>query len=217
MEHFGKMKPWGTLRSAPRLTLELSPEYPLSTYYVINEENYLATEGGYSLREGDQLRIGKMELLVRRCREKQPEVLLEGTLPEAEGMCKFCLGETQTPSNFMVRPCLCKEPVHLVCLREWVSVIVREQRRGCVTSLAENILECKVCRANVLQSMPLEGGQEVDLFTFEGSYAIFDLVSNFRVLRSFLVEGLEDRSVVFGRMADCDICLPDISVSRIHS
>jgi hypothetical protein len=63
----------------------------------------------------------------------------------AEGTCKFCLCDDNTPDNFLISPCKCKgscEGVHVQCLKMWIDSKVKKEVTGMVVSYNFTKFEC---------------------------------------------------------------------------
>jgi len=116
--------------------------------------------------------------------------------------CYICFDETDSPANRLEpSPCACSKLVHKLCLARWI------ETRGSRT--------CSICKSK----LPVE-------CTVEPPYLVMQVVRHMRGLRwdgdhefiiSFSSGTRAAQAVTIGKGSDCDVILPDPSLSRVHA
>jgi hypothetical protein len=116
--------------------------------------------------------------------------------------CYICFDETDFPANRLEpSPCACSKLVHKLCLARWI------ETRGSRT--------CSICKSK----LPVE-------CTVEPPYLVMQVVRHMRGLRwdgdhefiiSFSSGTRAAQAVTIGKGSDCDVILPDPSLSRVHA
>ena len=115
---------------------------------------------GCQLREGDTLKLGRVELRVRELRgledtdsaaltqessEEEPEVPSERDI----GQCRVCFGEENDEDNPLVTPCACSGSVkyiHVACLQQWLDSrkVMRESENA--INYHWRTMGCELCK-----------------------------------------------------------------------
>ena len=116
--------------------------------------------------------------------------------------CYICFDETDSLANRLEpSPCACSKLVHKLCLARWI------ETRGSRT--------CSICKSK----LPVE-------CTVEPPYLVMQVVRHMRGLRwdgdhefiiSFSSGTRTAQAVTIGKGSDCDVILPDPSLSRVHA
>jgi len=138
--------------------------------------------------------------------------------------CKICLSETEELDDPMITPCDCTgsvKYVHLKCIQNWVkSKLNMQQNKNIVTIFWKN-LYCELCK----KKFPLNithHGQELSLIPIgnkiSGSYVVIESFSKEKDSTGIhLIDLSSNQDFKMGRGHDCDLKIPDISVSRVHA
>jgi hypothetical protein len=115
-------------------------------------------------------------------------------------VCYICFDDSSETGNELVpSPCSCKKPVHRQCLSKWIST--------------KGSRLCSICKSK----LPID-------CTVEAPYVVLQVVRHMRGLhwsgeREYIISFNQRPTnfVTIGFGADCDLCLPDPSLSRTHS
>ena len=141
-------------------------------------------------------------------------------LPELQALegfsCRICLSDTQSPENPLISPCHCDgtmKYIHLLCLREWLKSQVHMQNSGASVTYNWKPQTCELCKQEFPEAVvppPV---------TVEGPHLILEEVRRGgQPSRAFhLVSFLTGQPAKIGRGHECDVRIPDISVSRFHA
>ncbi len=116
------------------------------------------------------------------------------------GVCYICFDDSSEADNQLVpSPCSCKKLVHRQCLSKWIST--------------KGSRLCSICKAK----LPID-------CTVEAPFVVLQVVRHMRGLhwsgeREYIISFNQRPTnfVTIGYGADCDLCLPDPSLSRTHS
>lgn len=120
--------------------------------------------------------------------------------PSTDVMCYICFDDTNESDNALVpSPCVCGKLVHRACLSKWIA--------------AKGSRLCSICKSK----LPIE-------FTVDPPYLVLSVVRHMRGLhwngeREYIIsfKNRAMHSVTIGSGPDCDLSLPDPSLSRAHS
>eukprot|EP01017_Pseudomicrothorax_dubius_P043384 TRINITY_DN7212_c0_g1_i3.p1 TRINITY_DN7212_c0_g1~~TRINITY_DN7212_c0_g1_i3.p1 ORF type:complete len:522 (+),score=97.84 TRINITY_DN7212_c0_g1_i3:156-1721(+) len=151
--------------------------------------------------------------------ERQP-----GTDPNLRA-CRICLSEGGELENPLVAPCDCSgtmKYVHINCLQQWLRSRVQTRKAGVVTTLVWKHFDCELCKRNLQETYAWEG-KNYDLIEVPrpdaSPYIIFEILSKDQnTSRGLHIVQMAQKPIIkLGRGHDCDIRIPDISVSRFHA
>jgi len=145
-------------------------------------------------------------------------------LSDSNVCCKICLCENDEPDDPMISPCECigsVRYVHLKCIQNWVKSKLNIQENKNIVTIYWKNLSCELCKTK----FPLNvrhHGQELSLIPIEnkitGSYVVMESFSKERNSTGVhLIDLSSDQDFRMGRGHDCELKIPDISVSRIHA
>ena len=165
------------------------------------------------LAENDTFRLGRIVLRVRPSLATNAVPMLQ----ELEGaVCRICLAESQSADNPFISPCHCAgtmKHIHLLCLREWLRSQVHVQNSGSSVTYHWKPLACELCKQ---EFPPALVPQPV---TVDGPHVVLEEVKRGGQPTSsyHVVSFLADQAAKIGRGHECDVRVPDISVSRFHA
>ena len=186
---------------------------------------------GCQLREGDTLKLGRVELRVRELRgledsdsaaltqessEEEPEVPSERDI----GQCRVCFGEENDEDNPLVTPCACSGSVkyiHVACLQQWLDSrkVMRESENA--INYHWRTMGCELCKdpypltiSSMGKNFPLVQKEEIPR-----PYVVLESVN--RANGVYVFSLLNSYTVKLGRGHDSDVRVSDISVSRVHA
>mmetsp|Transcript_13874 Transcript_13874/g.48323 ORF Transcript_13874/g.48323 Transcript_13874/m.48323 type:complete len:491 (-) Transcript_13874:4878-6350(-) len=116
------------------------------------------------------------------------------------GMCYICFDDSNEAGNELVNsPCSCAKLVHRTCLSKWIAT--------------KGSRLCSICKSK----LPID-------FTVDAPYLVLQVVRHMRGLhwsgeREYIISFNQRRNnvVTVGSGQDCDLNLPDPSLSRCHS
>lgn len=177
------------------------------TYYLIGQG--VKTTGPHVLEKDQVVKMGACSLQVtgtcvkpRDSAENADALKKFGDKSDDEEspMCYICFDDSSEPGNELVHsPCACAKMVHRSCLSRWI------------TTKGSRL--CSICKSK----LPIA-------FTVDAPYLVLQVVRHMRGLhwsgeREYIISFNQRRtnSVTVGSGADCDLCLPDPSLSRCHS
>lgn len=199
---------------------------------------------GYRLAEGDVLKLGRLKFRVKELNRSSAgvgekfnlnEMLIEDSEDEESGAsedqgnsyglpCKVCLREQFDSENPLISPCNCggtMKYIHLKCLQKSLKSKLTTRASEVAVSFAWKSLACDLCKKPFPYRIAM--GQQiielVDIPKPPGRYIILESLCKEKGAHKGLhVLSLYNSSVArIGRGNDCDLKLPDISVSRTHA
>lgn len=114
--------------------------------------------------------------------------------------CYICFEDGSEPGNALIpSPCICAKLVHRACLVKWISV--------------KGTRVCSICKSK----LPID-------IAAEPPYIVLQVVRHMRGLhwtgdREYIIgfAARRDAAIVVGSDPECDLCLPDPSLSRKHA
>jgi len=174
------------------------------TYYMIGQG--MKNSGPHVLLKDHVVKMGACSLQVAEIRTHKPEDYQvdridpsKYTSEEDVPCCYVCFDSTSTPPNDLIHsPCVCRTAVHRNCLARWIST--------------KGTRMCSICKTKLPIAM-----------TVEPPYAVLQVVRHMRGLhwtgeREYIVSfgGQERRQLTIGSGTECDLSLPDPSLSRVH-
>lgn len=197
--------------SAQHINITINPEgkvmlTPLArTYWLIGQGT--KTTGPHKLVKGQVVKMGALSLEVTdTCSQARERDLAEEAeaakkaSEDPDGVCYICFENTSDESNRLVTSrCACSKLVHRKCLSQWIST--------------KGSRLCSICKSK----LPID-------FIVEPPYIVMQVVRHMRGLswsgeREYVVDfhSRETPVVTVGSGADCDLHLPDPSLSRCHA
>jgi hypothetical protein len=189
---------------------------------------------GYILREGSQLKLGRVALSVAMLRsgDEESESLtqesedMEVDIPnerETASVCRICLTTEEEDGNPMISPCKCDgsmKYVHLLCLRKWLQARMGVRETEHAFCYFWKAVDCEICKTSL--PFTLGGTGKTELIKFDRPKTPFLVLqgngegkNEFKGVYIISVKG--ENSVTIGRGQDADVRISDISVSRCHS
>jgi hypothetical protein len=146
-------------------------------------------------------------------------------------ICRICLsGETNPSKNPLICPCICKgsmKYIHYQCLKNWLNLKVEaevgpnniETDRPTITYSTNDIC-CELCKSK-LPDYVKHNGKLYNVSFYKPKYEQFlvlESVRNDNRRTKFIhIIPLNNYSMHrIGRLNNCDLSLPDSSISRVH-
>ena len=146
-------------------------------------------------------------------------------------ICRICLsGETNSSKNPLICPCICKGSmkfIHYLCLKNWLNLKIEselgsnniETDRPTITYSADDIF-CELCKSKFPDYVK-HNGKLYNVTFYKPKY------DQFLVLESVRNDNRRTRFIHIiplnnfamhriGRLNNCDLSLPDSSISRVH-
>lgn len=175
------------------------------TYWLIGQGT--KTTGAHKLMKGQVVKMGALSLEVTStCSKPRPldlQAEAEAARKAAEdpdGVCYICFENTSEEGNQLVTSqCACSKLVHRECLSQWIAT--------------KGSRLCSICKSK----LPIE-------FIVQPPYIVMQVVRHMRGLnwtgeREYVVDfhSRDTPVVTVGSGADCDLHLPDPSLSRCHA
>ncbi|CAD8080123.1 unnamed protein product [Paramecium primaurelia] len=211
-------------------------------------ENYLivrslknadGVQKGYTLQEGDLLKLGRVEYHVIEIRDSKGQIRTVKDVFQSEAkitpsldgnvtqQCKICLNEEETPEDPFITPCKCNGScayVHFNCLKQWLESRGYKKESGNTISYRWKKLECEVCQELLPQQIRFKG-KVLDLAALERPNQPYIILENTQISEKdkkaqrgiYLIKGTPDDQIKLGRGHQCEIRISDISVSRLHA
>lgn len=189
--------------------IELMPDGSLHlrstgrTYYLIGQG--VQSTGPHMLERDQVVKMGACSLQITdTCVEARnitdDDMKKYGRDMSDDDKCYICFEDTSEPGNELVpSPCSCGKPVHRQCLSRWIST--------------KGSRLCSICKSK----LPID-------FTVDAPFVVLQVVRHMRGLhwageREYVLSFncRPSNSVTVGSGTDCDLCLPDPSLSRTHS
>lgn len=109
--------------------------------------------------------------------------------------------------------------IHIGCLCAWIENKVHKQSHGIVDEYNFTKFECEICKVPYPEIV-VRKGRERNLLNIEkpnSPYIILEAVSNKKNLFLIRFDRPNNPVIKVGRGHECELRLPDISVSRIHA
>ena len=147
-------------------------------------------------------------------------------------ICRICLsGETNENKNPLICPCICKgsmKYIHYLCLKNWLNLKVEselgpninlETERPTITYSTNDIF-CELCKTK-LPDYVKHNGKLYNVSFYKPKYEQFIVLESVRNdnrrTRFIHIIPLSSYSMHrIGRLNNCDLSLPDSSISRVH-
>ena len=147
-------------------------------------------------------------------------------------ICRICLSEETSPNkNPLICPCICKgsmKYIHYLCLKNWLNLKVEsefgpihniETERPTITYSTNDIC-CELCKTK-LPDYVKHNGKLYNVSFYKPKYDQFIVLESVRNdsrrTRFIHIIPLSNYSMHrIGRLNNCDLSLPDSSISRVH-
>ena len=146
-------------------------------------------------------------------------------------ICRICLsGETNPSKNPLICPCVCKgsmKYIHYFCLKNWLNLKVEsevgpnniETDRPTIT-YSTNDIRCELCKSKYPDYVK-HNGKLYNVSFYKPKYDQFLVLESVRNdtrrTRFIHIIPLNNYSMHrIGRLNNCDLSLPDSSISRVH-
>jgi hypothetical protein len=209
-----------------RFYLQAEEEEPLWKVIKNSHEN---ERSDYELKDEDVIKLGKARFRVKLINSNK-RVLSSSAfrtgcpiVPKTEtGECKICYTETNSDEDPLLAPCYCagtSKYIHLTCLRKCISAKRKLRARTGISSSFWARVCCDVCKADL--PLSLLSDAELSLAPPEEAEATILLESVDKDKDSqngvYMLSMSEGTSALLGRGHECDVRIPDISVSRSHA
>ena len=147
-------------------------------------------------------------------------------------ICRICLSEEDNPKkNPLICPCTCKgsmKYIHYYCLKNWLNLKIEselgygndiETEQPTITYSTKDI-SCELCKTK-LPDYIKHKGQIYNVSFYKPKYSKFIVLEsirddNHRTKFIHIIPLNKKQIVKIGRLSNCDLLLPDYSISRIH-
>ena len=146
-------------------------------------------------------------------------------------ICRICLSEETNPiKNPLICPCICKgsmKYIHYYCLKNWLNLKVEselghiniETERPTITYSTNDIC-CELCKTK-LPDYVKHDGKLYNVSFYKPKYEQFIVLEsirndNRRTKFIHIIPLSEYQMHRIGRLNNCDLSLPDPSISRVH-
>ena len=147
-------------------------------------------------------------------------------------ICRICLSEEDNPKkNPLICPCTCKgsmKYIHYYCLKNWLNLKIEselgygndiETEQPTITYSTKDI-SCELCKTK-LPDYIKHKGQIFNVSFYKPKYSKFIVLESIRDdnrrTKFIHIIPLNKKQIVkIGRLNNCDLSLPDYSISRVH-
>ena len=147
-------------------------------------------------------------------------------------ICRICLSEEDSPKkNPLICPCTCKgsmKYIHYNCLKNWLNLKIEselgygndiETEQPTITYSTKDI-SCELCKTK-LPDYVKHKGQIYNVSFYKPKYSKFIVLESIRDdnrrTKFIHIIPLNKKQIVkIGRLNNCDLSLPDYSISRVH-
>ena len=164
---------------------------------------------------------------------KNSEIFLKKPLylPKNKPACRICYGENNNNENPLICPCICKgsmKYIHYLCLRNWLNSKIEEElsddstekdNMECVT-YNKNCICCELCKTKFPDYI-VHNNTYYNILFYKPKFKEFIIFQSMRVGKDkttyYHVVNLDDKDFInIGRANECELSLPELSVSRFH-
>ena len=165
-------------------------------------------------------------------REKDKDTIKPQEKKEKGKICRICLsGEDSPVKNPLICPCTCKGSmkfIHYFCLKNWLNLKIEsdlgygrdiETEQPTITYSTKDIA-CELCKTK-LPDYIKHKGKIYNVSFYKPKYNKFIVLESIRddTRRTKFIHiiPLNRRQIIkIGRLNNCDLSLPDFSISRVH-
>ena len=180
----------------------------------------------------NQKRISKKHRTEKNPKKPNKKLNLELEIKSLKNkICRICLCEESNPEkNPLICPCICKgsmKYIHYLCLKNWLNLKVEaelgpiniEAEKPTITYNTNNIF-CELCKTK-LPDYVKHNGKLYNVTFYKPKYEQFIVLEsirddNRRTKFIHIIPLNEFQMHRIGRLNNCDLSLPDSSISRVH-
>lgn len=214
--------------TASSYLISSEPEISESLWVVVKSLTDLNGCKGHVLSSGDCIKLGRVmfnvvELKYTDEEEGIHEFVMQEETEKEKLACRICMCDIEKEDDPLVSPCMCSGTmkfIHMQCLQRWVSTNRTIKNTDCTASYSFKIHNCEVCKQPFKRQIHY-GNRTFDLFNIWRPTAPYIMLQSqakdTRGSQSFHIIGGADALAKLGRGHDCNIRIPDISVSRFHA
>ena len=145
-------------------------------------------------------------------------------------LCRICYGDENTIENPLLSPCICKgsmQYIHYICLKNWIySKIKSELDIRTVTDEEVGItycskdIACELCKSKFPDYVN-HNGKLYNITFYKPKFKQYIVLESMRTDRYknkfiHILSLVNKKRIVLGRANDCDLSIPELSVSRYH-
>ena len=147
--------------------------------------------------------------------------------------CRICYGEQSSVENPLICPCICKgsmKYIHYECLKSWLNSKIEEELSEdstekdikdyeCITYSRKDI-SCELCKEKFPDYI-IHNNIYYNILFYKPHFEEYIILESLRVGRDknkyYHVITLDNRDFInIGRANECELSLPEVSVSRFH-
>ena len=163
--------------------------------------------------------------------KKKEKLRLKKPKNKKNQACRICYGEESDNDNPLISPCLCKgsmKYIHYLCLKNWfnskiendISLDTEEREKGTITYNTRDI-SCELCKEK-LPDYIRYNNKLYNITFYRPDYEEFIVLESVRadeerIKYIHLVSFDNKNDIVIGRSNKCQLSIPEISISRVHS
>ena len=165
-------------------------------------------------------------------KQNEKEIIKPQEKKEKGKICRICLSSEDNPEkNPLICPCTCKGSmkfIHYFCLKNWLNLKVEsdlgygrdlENEQPTITYSTKDIA-CELCKTK-LPDYIKHKGKIYNVSFYKPKYAKFIVLESIRDdnrrTKFIHIIPLTKRQIIkIGRLNNCDLSLPDFSISRVH-
>ena len=155
----------------------------------------------------------------------------ENIKPKTKPTCRICYGEDTNEKNPLICPCICKgymKYIHYECLKNWLNSKIEddlnensdERNPDCITYKRKNI-SCEICKEKFPDYI-IHNNIYYNIIFYKPKFSEFIILESLNSTSSdknkyiHIISLDNKRYITIGRSNDCDLTLPELSVSRNH-
>ena len=163
--------------------------------------------------------------------KKKEKLRLKKPKNKKNQVCRICYGEESDNDNPLISPCLCKgsmKYIHYLCLKNWfnskiesdISLDTEEREKGTITYNTRD-LSCELCKEK-LPDYIRHNNKLYNITFYRPDYEEFIVLESVRadeerIKYIHLISFDNKNEIVIGRSNKCQLSIPEISISRVHS
>ena len=129
----------------------------------------------------------------------------------------------QSENDFLISPCKCSGScayVHINCLLTWMETKVSKISERGYDMIDYDRMECEISKCPIPKFVEKRDGTIAELLPFERpkrNYLVLRKIGQHIGKSMLVLHGFEPEGVTIGRSHECEINIPDISISRKHA
>ena len=165
--------------------------------------------------------------------EQEPEQSYNDKEKQKKGkICRICLsGEEDSIKNPLICPCFCKgsmKYIHYYCLKNWLNLKIESElgygsdidTQQPTITYSTNDISCELCKTQ-LPDYIKHKGKIYNVSFYKPKFNKFIVLESLRDdnnrIKFIHIIPINNRQIVkIGRLKNCDLSLPDFSISRVH-